>query len=205
MTADRSTITLEGPSGTVFPNSPSYYLLQDATTPSGSGEVSTPLSGGGTNDVTLTVPSNINAGDLLALTVEDAINPSSASNGYSLIVLGEVTGPSAVAAFPHATSTYPNGAIVQFAGTAYVFAGGRGFGIQSLTALEALQKVDHATVQNAPAGTSPPGGPRDRGRYSPPARSTGPPPSTSSARTASSTALPPPNSSWATVMTRPWS
>ena len=94
MTAGSSTVTLEGPPGTVFPNSPRYYTLQDSTTPSGSGPVTASLTGGGTNDVTMTVPGNISAGDLLTLTVEDVINPSSASSAYSLTLLGNVTGPS---------------------------------------------------------------------------------------------------------------
>ena len=156
MTAGSSTVTLEGPPGTVFPNSPRYYTLQDSTTLSGSGPVTASLTGGGTNDVTMTVPGNIGAGDLLTLTVEDVINPSSASSAYSLTLLGNVTGPSPVVPFPRAGVSYPNGAIVSFSGTDYVFAGGRACKIQTASALSALEKIDHAKAQAAPPGTSPP-------------------------------------------------
>ncbi len=100
LTGGTSTVTLQAPPGTVFPNNPSSYTIQDSTTPSGSGSVTAPLSGGGTNDVTITVPSSVNAGDLLDITVEDAINPSSASPSYTLTLLGNVTGPPAVARSP---------------------------------------------------------------------------------------------------------
>ena len=82
--------------------------------PSGSGPVTASLTGGGSNDVAMTVPGNIGAGDLLTLTVEDVINPSSASSSYSLTLLGSVTGPSPIVPFPRAGVSYPNGAIVGF-------------------------------------------------------------------------------------------
>ena len=156
MTAGSSIVTLEGPPGTVFPNSPRYYTVQDSTMPSGSGPVTASLTGGGSNDVAMTVPGNIGAGDLLTLTVEDVINPSSASSSYSLTLLGNVTGPSSVVPFPRAGVSYPNGAIVGFSGTDYVFAGGRAFKIQSAPALSNLERVDHAKAQAAAPGTSPP-------------------------------------------------
>ena len=65
----------------------------DSTTSSGSGTVSAGLSGGGSNDVTLTVPNTINAGDALSVTVEDVINPGVASSTYSITLVGAVTGP----------------------------------------------------------------------------------------------------------------
>ena len=58
------------------------------------------------------------------------------------------------AAFPDADLTYPNGAIVSFGASDYVLAGGRAFAVG--TSLAAVQKVDHAKVQAAPAGTVPP-------------------------------------------------
>ena len=161
LTGGTSTITLQAPPGTVFPNDPGSYTVQDSTSPSGSGSVTTPLSGGGTNDVTITVPASINAGDLLDLTVEDAINPSSASPAYTLTLLGNVTGPPAVTTFPGANVSYPNGAIVTFSGKDYVFAGGSAFQVQGPAALAALQRVDHARAQAAPSGSRPPmGAPR---------------------------------------------
>ncbi len=156
-----STLTLQAPPGTVFPNNPGSYTVQDATTPSGSGSVRAAIIGGGTNDVTITVPDSIKAGDLLDVTVEDVINPSSAGTGYSMTLLGDVTGPPAVAPFPDADVSYPNGAIVSFSGRFYVFAGGRAFRVQSVSALAAVEKVDPAEAEAAPPGTSPPlGAPR---------------------------------------------
>jgi hypothetical protein len=161
LVAGSSTITLQAPPGTVFPNNPGSYTVQDATTPSGSGTVSAAPNGGGTNDVTITVPQPVSARDLFDITVEDVINPSSAGKGYSITLLGDVTGPPAVAAFPRAEASYPNGAIIGFSGKYYVFAGGRAFPVASSSALEALERVDHAEVETAPSGTSPPmGAPR---------------------------------------------
>ena len=57
--------------------------------------------------------------------------------------------------FPHSSQSHPNGAIVSFAGQYYVFAGGRAF-LGSASELVALEKVDHAKVTSAPAGTSAP-------------------------------------------------
>ena len=151
-----STLTLQAPAGTVFPNNPGSYTVQDATTPSGSGSVSAPLSGGGSNDVTLTVPASVRDRDLVDITVEDAINPSSASTTYSITVLGRVTGPPVKAPFPDAKVSYPNGAIVSFSKRNYVFAGGRAFQVQGSSALAALQRVDHAEAETAPPGASPP-------------------------------------------------
>jgi hypothetical protein len=58
--------------------------------------------------------------------------------------------------FPGANVSYPNGAIITFGSTAYVFAGGRAFGVASATVLAAVQKVDPAKVLAAPAGASAP-------------------------------------------------
>jgi len=160
MSGGISTLSVQGPSGTVFPNNAGYYSVQDSTTPSGSGAVVAAVDGGGTNDVTLTVPESIITGDRMSLVIHDAINPAVPSADYSISVLGSVSGPSAVLlpGFPLASASYPNGAIVSFAGTDYVFAGGRAFEVTGPTALAALERVDHATVQAAPAGASPPSG-----------------------------------------------
>ena len=159
MTAGGSAIGLDGPAGTVFPNNAGDYSVQDATTPSGSGTVSAALTGGATNDVALKVPANINAGDRLTITVRDVINPSSASNTYTIGLTGAVAGPSSAAApFPHASAAYPNGAIVSFSGRDYVLAGGHAFEVTSSKAMTALKKVDHATVVSAASGAKPPSG-----------------------------------------------
>jgi hypothetical protein len=57
--------------------------------------------------------------------------------------------------FPHSNVSFPNGAIVSFGSTPYVFAGGRAFEA-SATELAAVQKVDPAKVLSAPAGTTAP-------------------------------------------------
>lgn len=91
-----STITLQGPAGTVFPNNPGYYTVTDASLASGSG-TATAVSGGGTNVVVITVPNNINAGDALSLAILDVINPSAASAADTISLLGNVTGSAPVA------------------------------------------------------------------------------------------------------------
>ncbi len=58
--------------------------------------------------------------------------------------------------FPHSNVSYPNGAIVTFGSTTYVFAGGRAFGVPSTTVLAAVQKVNPAKVLSAPLGASAP-------------------------------------------------
>ncbi len=154
MTGGSSTIALQGPAGTVFPNSPGDYSVTDSTTGSGTGTVTAALVGGGTNNVTFTVPNSISSGDALTFTVLGVINPSTASSTYQINLVGNVTGPSAVPPFPHANVTYPNGAIVSFSGTHYVFAGGRAFGISSSSQLTSLQKVNKAQIQTAVSGAT---------------------------------------------------
>jgi hypothetical protein len=60
--------------------------------------------------------------------------------------------------FPGAASTYPDGAIVDFDGTFYVFAGGHAFGVPSPAALKGVQAADPAAVVPRVA-TSPPTAP----------------------------------------------
>ncbi|MGH9107306.1 MAG: hypothetical protein ACRDZX_16070, partial [Acidimicrobiales bacterium] len=159
MVGGTDTLTLEGPTGTVLPSSPGAYSVQDSTTPSGSGAVTTLLAGGGTAQVTFVVPQDIRSGDILSIVVQDVVNPASAGPGYTLNLIGSVSGPLPAAPFPHADVTYPNGSIVDFSGTDYVFAGGHPFGVQSPAALAALRAVDHAAVQVAPAGVALPTAP----------------------------------------------
>jgi hypothetical protein len=159
MSAGSSAITLDAPAGTTFPTSPAEYSVEDATTPSGSGTVTSAVTGGGTNDVGFGVPGNISAGDRLTVSVLDVVNPGTASNTYTIGLAGAVTGPTTAAApFPHAPDTYPNGAIINFSGKDYVLGGGHAFEVTSSKMMTALQKVDHATVVTAAAGTKPPSG-----------------------------------------------
>jgi hypothetical protein len=105
-----STISIIGPSGTVFPNTASLYTVEDSTTPSGSGAATAIVSGGGTADVVFEVANTINSGDILALTVQDAINPSIASSTYTLTLEGNVSGlaPTATTTtVPPTTTTAP--------------------------------------------------------------------------------------------------
>jgi hypothetical protein len=159
MAGGSATLTLEGPAGTVWPNDPAYYNLEDLSTPSGSGTVSARISGGGTSTVAIVVPKGIGAGDHLVITVQDAINPVSAGGSYTVTVLGPVTGSRVLPPFPRANTSYPNGAIVDFGGTDYVFAGGHAFGVPSPSALYAVEKVDHAEPQTATGGAVPPDAP----------------------------------------------
>ena len=62
------------------------------------------------------------------------------------------------ASFPTAGTSYPNGAIVGFAGADYVLAGGRAFGAGTPAVLRAVQKVDPAKAVAAPAGATAPAG-----------------------------------------------
>lgn len=156
MSGGSATLTLEGPAGTVFPNAPGYYYIEDLTEASGSGPVAAPVSGGGTSTVAIVVPRDIGAGDRLVVTIQDAVNPASASGSYTVTVLGPVAGGSALPPFPRSNSTYSNGAIVDFAGTDYVFAGGHAFGIPSPSAFYALERVDPAEPGTAPGGAVPP-------------------------------------------------
>ena len=104
------TITIVAPSGTVFPNSAGFYGIDDTTTPTGSAPVSA-VSGGGTNDVVVTVANTINSGDLLSLSIQDVINPSLASSTYSITLEGHVGGltptPTTTTTVPPTTTTVP--------------------------------------------------------------------------------------------------
>ncbi len=127
------------------------------------------------------------------------------ATSYSITLLGNVTGPRAVAPFPDADLSYPNGAIVSFSGKFYVFAGGRAFRLQNASALAAVEKVDHAEAEAAPAGTRP-------ASRSPTARDphfTRPVDGTATIYVAGTmanfTASPLPSSSSTTAMTRLWS
>jgi hypothetical protein len=151
--------TTEPSTDTVFPNNALDYVVTDTTTKAGSGTALTAgFLGGGTNDVTFELPNNLTAGDVISLTIEDVINPTTSGN-YALTIGGTAAlgAPSVVApAFPNASVTYPDGAIVNFGGTYYLFAGGHPFGIPTLAVLTSLQVIDHATVLTAATGATPP-------------------------------------------------
>ena len=147
-----STITVSAPAGTYFPNNAALYIIQDATTTTGSGTVDA-VYGGGTSTVLLTVPRTINGGDTLSITIEDALSPGTAGY-YTMSLEGNVTGSTGGPLFPGADVAYPDAALLSFSGTLYVFAGGHAFGIPSPAAAAAVEAVDHAVVSASP-GTVP--------------------------------------------------
>ncbi len=68
-----------------------------------------------------------------------------------------IAGPAVTApVFPQGNTAYPDGGLVNFSGTIYLFAGQHAFGIPTPTVLAALQAVDHATVVTAPTGATVP-------------------------------------------------
>jgi hypothetical protein len=140
-----------GTTDTTFPNNPADYVLTDTTTKAGSG-VATAVTGAPSQTVVITVPNALTAGDIISITVNDAINPTGAGS-YTISLTGNVQGPTVVApSFPQANVTYPDGAIVNFSGTDYLFAGGHAFGIPTPAVLTSLQVVDHAITLTAPTG-----------------------------------------------------
>lgn len=110
MAGGTSTLELEAPTGTVFAATPGDIGIVDSTTPTGTGTVTAALTGGGTDNVTFTVPNNISAGDVLTVTVSDVINPATSSSTDTITVVGNVTGPPALATtttVPPTTTTSP--------------------------------------------------------------------------------------------------
>jgi hypothetical protein len=144
---------------TVFPNNVLDYAVTDTTTKSGSGTVSgpVPLTGGGSDDVTIDAPNALVAGDIISITINDVINPTTSGSYAVTLTNANLGAPSVVApAFPNASVTYPDGGIVNFGGTYYLFAGGHAFGIPTLAVLTSIQVIDHATVLTAATGATPP-------------------------------------------------
>jgi hypothetical protein len=105
LTGGSSTIQLQAPTGTAFPNDPSEYSITDATTPSGSGTVVAAVTVDSGNVVTFTVPNRINSGDVLTITIHDVVNPSLSSSTDSIKLVGSVTGPTPFAATTTTTTT----------------------------------------------------------------------------------------------------
>ena len=140
------------PGGTVLPDVAGDYTLTDSTTASGSGTFALE-DYNAADEVTLEFPEAVNSGDVLTVTVSDVINPASSSSTDSISLTGDVSGQTGIAPFPDANVSYPNGSIVDFAGTFYAFAGGHPFGIASGTVLAKLQSVDKAVVLKATVGS----------------------------------------------------
>lgn len=159
------TIEVKAPGGTLLPSS---ATLTDATTSAGTQTINA-STGAGTNDATYKLAANVTSGDLLSLSLTNVVNPGTASSTYSITLGADnattnatVAGTQGLAAiapvFPTAATSgnYPDGAIVNFGGTFYVFAGGHAFGIPSIAALKGIQAVDPATVMAAATGAAVP-------------------------------------------------
>jgi len=154
LTAGVGDLELSAVAGTVFPALAGDYVVTDSTNSGGSGTVSvvpTITNGGATAE--FVVPNTITSGDKLTVTVADVLNPSSGTK--TLTVLGAV-GAVTLPIFPMGGSTYPDGGIVNFAGTYYVFAGGHAFGFPTVASLVNVQTVDPAKVQTAATGVTVP-------------------------------------------------
>jgi len=163
LVAGTDTIEVSAPSGTVLPGA--GYTLTDSTTASGTQALSVKSLANSDSDVVLNLSSNVAAGDVLSLSIANVVNPPTGSTTYTISMGADSVLTNATAAgtqglanqavtFPGAALSYPNGGIVSFSGTDYVFAGGMAF--PAGTELAAVQKVDPATVVTAPSGTTPP-------------------------------------------------
>ena len=120
-----------------------FTLFEDSTSLSGSGTVTAPVVGGGSNVVTLIVPKNVSNGDRVSLTVQDVFNPGAPGN-YTISIMGNLTSLPGPPQFPDANVSYPDAAIVSFPGTLYVFAGGHAFGVASPTQAQGVEAIDDA-------------------------------------------------------------
>jgi len=150
------TISVLNDHGTVLPDSSADYALTDSTTTTGSGGLNLLLYNSD-DSVTLVVPNAINENDMLTITIDDVINPP-LSGSYSLDIANpDLAGPAITApVFPDGTSTLPDGGIINYAGTDYLFAGQHAFGIPSPTVLAGLQAVDKVTLLTAASGATVP-------------------------------------------------
>jgi sugar lactone lactonase YvrE len=131
----------------LVPNGGSVSFSDDGSTPSGCGSV---VVSAGTGEATCTVTYD-GAGQhtITASYSGNAIyGPSSSAPFSQVVVLG---------LFPRADVTYPNGAVVDFSGVDYVFAGGRAFRASS-RALQRLRRADPGVTVSAPAGARAPTG-----------------------------------------------
>ena len=151
-----SVVTPTPPTGTVLPDSGADYTLTDSTTTTGSGGL-TLVTYNSHDSVTLAVPNAINSGDMLTFTIDDVINPPLAGNYAMGIINGNIAGPAVTAPiFPDGNVTNPDGGIVNYSGTDYLFAGQHAFGIPTPAVLSGVQVADKATVLTAPTGATVP-------------------------------------------------
>lgn len=152
-TTSGGSIVLDFPSGTVLPGATADYTLKDLTSPSSSGVYGVTVGTGATGtsvaglpQVTITTQNTIAAGDSLQLTITGVINPTAASNTDAVDYTGVVAAPQQVLTVPTATTTYPNGALIQSGGQIDVVAGGYAFGIPSPTVFGKIRAMDKSSV-----------------------------------------------------------
>ena len=157
------TLTIASAGSNLFPSIASDYVLTDSTTPAGSGTASAVSASAGT--VTVTVPNNVVANDVLQLVISGVVNSSTAdaqsgvtitSNGTKGLIGVAVSAPApAPAAAPSAATTGSNGALVNVNGTIYVYAGGVAFGIPTPADFNAISaSVGNPTVVTASSVTT---------------------------------------------------
>ncbi len=147
--------------GTVLPDNAADYTLTDSTTTTGSGGLgnlvytaATPTAAAA---VSVTVPNAINSGDMLTITINDVLNPPLAGSYTINLGNSNIAGPAVTSpVFPMGNVSYPDGGIVNFSGTYYLFAGQHPFGIPTLAVLSGVQAIDKATVVTAPTGATVP-------------------------------------------------
>jgi hypothetical protein len=100
LSAGTSTIELKAPAGTLFPNSVSDYTVADLKNVSASAHPGS-LSGGGTNDVILSLGANVTSGDFMDVVADGVTNPPSGT--YQISLGGDVV----VALAPRSTPPVP--------------------------------------------------------------------------------------------------
>jgi hypothetical protein len=103
LTGGSATLELNGPPGTVFPSTAADYDIVDLSDSSATAEPIA-VSGGGTDDVVLTLGANVSSGDLIDIFASSVVNP--AAGNYSLSVLGDIqaTTPSTASSTPPVTA-----------------------------------------------------------------------------------------------------
>jgi hypothetical protein len=117
-----ATLELSGPTGTVFPSTAADYDIVDLSDNSAATEP-VGVSGGGTDDVVLTLGANVSSGDLIDIFASNVVNPPAGS--YSLSVLGDIQATTSASSPPTAAAGYW---LVTKTGTVYGVGGAASLG-----------------------------------------------------------------------------
>ena len=151
------TVTSTAQTGLVLPGTTVNYTLSDLTNSGSSGIASVSAGSGG---VTITTKNPITAGDQLEITITGVQNPSVAATNYYVTADGTgtlplTTGAVVPTAAPNAATTGSNGALVNVAGTIYVYAGGVAFGIPTPAVFNSISaELGNPTVVAASSVTT---------------------------------------------------